>query len=76
MKKLLELMANYVEFDPSTVTDDTRFIEDLGFNSYDFISLLGEIEDAFGITVDEEEITKLHTVGEASEYINKLKKAK
>lgn len=76
MKKLLELMANYVEFDPDTVTADTRFIEDLGFNSYDFISLLGEIEDAFGITVNEEEIAKLHTVGEASDYINKLKKAK
>lgn len=76
MKKLLELMANYVEFDPDTVTSDTRFIEDLGFNSYDFISLLGEIEDSYGITVDEEEIAKLHTVGEASDYISKLRKAK
>ena len=68
-----ELICNYVDVDPDTITEDSRFIEDLGFNSYDFISMLGEIEENYSVTVDEEKITDIHTVGEAIEYIESLK---
>ena len=68
-----ELICNYVDVDPKAITEDSRFIEDLGFNSYDFISMLGEIEENYSVTVDEEKITDIHTVGEAIEYIESLK---
>ena len=68
-----ELICNYVDDDPEIITKDSRFIEDLGFNSYDFISMLGEIEENYSVTVDEEKITDIHTVGEAIEYIESLK---
>ena len=68
-----ELICNYVDVDPEIITEDSRFIEDLGFNSYDFISMLGEIEENYSVTVDEEKITDIHTVCEAIEYIESLK---
>lgn len=68
-----EFICNYVDVDPEIITEDSRFIEDLGFNSYDFISMLGEIEENYSVTVDEEKITDIHTVGEAIEYIESLK---
>ncbi len=71
-EKIKELIANYVDADPASITEESRFIEDLGFNSYMFMSLLGEVEDEFDITVDEQEVIKLHTIADAMDYIKKL----
>ncbi len=73
-EKLKELICNYVDVEPDAITPESRFIEDLGFNSYDFMSLLGELEDTLGVTVDENEVLKLYTVKEAVDYLEKLKK--
>ncbi len=72
MEKFKELICNYVEVDPETITEDARFIEDLGFNSFDFMTLLGDLEQEFDVTVDENEVIHLHTVGDAVAYLEKL----
>lgn len=75
-EKIKELICNYVEVDPEKITEGSRFIEDLGFNSYDFVSMLGELEAELGVTVEESEIVEIHTVGEAVKYLEKLKEGK
>lgn len=72
--QIKELILQYVEAKPEDVTPEARFIEDLHFNSYDFMSLLGELEETLGVTVDEQEVMELHTVGDAVAYLEKLKK--
>lgn len=72
-EKIKELICNYVEVNKEDITEDSRFIEDLGFNSYDFISMLGDLETEFGVTVDEAEVVNIHTVGEAVKYLEGLK---
>lgn len=67
--KMRELITNYVDVSPAEISEDSKFIDDLVFNSYDFMSFLGEIEDEFDIEVDEREALKIHTVGEAIKYI-------
>ncbi|MGN0596952.1 MAG: acyl carrier protein [Ruminiclostridium sp.] len=71
--QLKEIILNYVDVDPDSIKGDSRFIEDLGFNSYDFMSLLGELEEALNVTVDEQEVLKIHTVDEAINYLESLK---
>ncbi len=71
--QLKEIICNYVEADPDTITEDSRFIEDLGFNSYDFMSMLGELEDTLDVQVSEESVSKIKTVGEAVKYLESLK---
>lgn len=73
-ERIKELICNYVDADPESITEESRFIEDLSFNSYDFMSMLGEIEEEFGVTVDDEAILELHTVGEAVRYLEGLAK--
>ncbi|MGN0607583.1 MAG: acyl carrier protein [Oscillospiraceae bacterium] len=73
-EKIKEYICNYVDADPDSITEDSRFIEDLSFNSYDFMSMLGEIEGDLGVTVEEEAVMELHTVGEAVAYLEKLTK--
>lgn len=71
--QLKELICNYVDVAPENITNEARFIEDLGFNSYDFMSLLGELEETLDVQVDEQEVLKLHTVGDAVKYLETLK---
>ncbi len=73
-EKFKELICNYVDVDPESITADSRFIEDLGFNSFDFMAFLGELEQEFDITVDEQEVIGLHTVGDAMKYMEKISK--
>lgn len=73
-EKFKELICNYVDVDPESITADSRFIEDLGFNSFDFMAFLGELEQEFDIAVDEQEVIGLHTVGDAMKYMEKLSK--
>lgn len=72
LEKLREIMTQYVEIDADDITEDKRLIEDLGFNSYDFMSLLGELEEEFGVTIDESDVMDIHTVGEVIEYLENL----
>jgi len=72
-ERLKELIGNYVEVNQEEITLESCFIDDLGFNSYDFMSLLGDLETEFDVTVDESEVVNIHTVGEAITYLEKLK---
>ena len=67
-----EIITNYVEVNPEEITEESSFIEDLGFTSYDFMSFLGEIEDEFDVEIDEREAVKIHTVGEAIAYLSEI----
>lgn len=69
--KLVEIIGNYVEVE-GTITPDSRFMEDLGFTSFDFMSMLGELEDEFDVEIDQQEVSNIRTVGEAAEYLEKL----
>ena len=54
------------------VTADSRFMEDLGFTSFDFMSMLGELEDEFDVEIDQQEVTNVRTVGEAVAYLESI----
>lgn len=71
-EKLVEIICNYVEVEPEQITPESRFMEDLGFTSFDFMSMLGELEDEFDIEVDQQEAAGIRTVGEAVSYMEGL----
>ena len=72
-EELKELICEYVDVNPSDIKEESRFIEDLGFNSYDFMSMVGEIEEKFDVEVEEREVVNVKTVKDAVEYIRSLK---
>lgn len=71
-EKLVEIICNYVEVDAENVTKDSRFMEDLGFTSFDFMSMLGELEDEFDVEIDQQEVANVRTVGEAVAYLESI----
>lgn len=71
-EKLVEVICKYVEVTPDQIHPESRFMEDLGFTSFDFVSMLGDIEEEFDVEVDEKEVMEIRTVQEAVDYIKTL----
>ena len=70
--QLTEIIVNYVEVKKEDTKPESRFIEDLGFTSFDFMSMLGEVEDVLDVEVNEEEVVNIRTVQEAVDYLSEL----
>ncbi len=43
LERLKAIIVNYVEVKEDAITPESRFMEDLGFTSFDFMSMLGEL---------------------------------
>lgn len=71
-EKLTEIICNYVEVEQADIHPESRFMEDLGFTSFDFMSMLGELEDEFDVEIDQQEVSDIRTVQEAADYLAKL----
>lgn len=71
-EKLVDIIVNYVEVPRENIKPESRFMEDLGFTSFDFMSMLGEVEDQFDVEVEQEEAANIRTVQEAVDYITKI----
>ena len=71
-EKLTQIIVQYVDVDPKDIKPDSRIVEDLGFTSFDFMSMLGEIEDEFDIEIDQQEAANIRTVQEAVDYLERL----
>ncbi len=71
-EKLVKIICDYVEVEPENVHRDSRFMEDLGFTSFDYMSMLGELEDTFDVEIDQQQAADIRTVGEAVSYLETL----
>lgn len=67
-EKIIEVLANHLEKDPSEITEDTTFA-DLGVDSLEAAEIMMELEDELGIDeINPQEAGK--SVGELIAYIN------
>lgn len=71
-EKLADIIVNYVEVSRDNIKPASRFMEDLGFTSFDFMSMLGEVEEEFDVELEQEEAANIRTVQEAVDYLEKI----
>ncbi len=67
--KVQGIIVDLLAIDPSRITPDARFREDLEADSLDLVEMIMEFEDEFGGEISDEDAQKITTVGEAVEYI-------
>ncbi len=73
-QKIVELIAEKLCKKTEQITMTARLVEDLGADSLDVVELIMAFEDEFGVTLPDEDIAAMKTVGDIVTYINKLKK--
>lgn len=72
LDRLAEIIMNYVEVNREDIKPESRFMEDLGFTSFDFMSMLGEVEEEFDVEIVQEDAADIRTVQEAIDYLEKI----
>jgi acyl carrier protein len=64
-----EHLAEELEVDAQAIGEETRFKEDLDADSLDLYELVMELEDRYGISVSEEQASRIKTVGDAVGFV-------
>ena len=62
--ELREIIAKIVEIDPTKITAQANFVEDLGMDSMMALEILAGIEKKYKIQVPEEKLSQLSNLGE------------
>lgn len=70
-EKLIEVVTSgdYTNVAKKEIAPSHNFTDDLGLDSLDFSELAQDIEDAFDLTIDMEDLETMKTVGDAVKYI-------
>ena len=71
-EELLKIIAEVKEdVNIDEIGPETKFVEDLGADSLDVLSIVERIEDEFQIMIADEELEKISTVQDAYDAIQK-----
>lgn len=65
-----ERFAEVLELEPSDVTRESRFGDDLDADSIDLIEVVNSAERSLGVTIGEDELYDLETVGQLVDIID------
>ena len=65
------MIAKQLKVDEASITPESRLIEDLKADSANVMVMIMDLEDKYGIMVEDDQILKLRTVGDVVDYIEK-----
>lgn len=71
LEEVRALIAKQLDVDPETITKDSRLIEDLKADSLDVVELIMDLEQEYSITIPDEELPNIRTVGDIVAYLEK-----
>ncbi len=63
------MIAKQLKLNASDITPDKRLVEDLHADSANVMVMIMDMEDTFNITVEDDAINTLRTVGDVVKYI-------
>jgi len=70
MSKVQNLFAEFLSIDAESIKSESTIKDDLGVDSVDIVSIVSEIESAFGLKISDSEAAGLKTVGQVVELIS------
>lgn len=67
--KIREIIAKQLDVDAEKITMESKLIEDLKADSLDIVELIMDLEQEFDIEIPDDELPKVHTVGDIVSYV-------
>ena len=64
-----QIIADHLHIDVSSISDDSKIVEDLGADSLHTVELVMLFEKEFDIEIPDEDTEHLITVGDVKKYI-------
>jgi acyl carrier protein len=72
--KIKQIIVDELGVDEAEVTENARFMEDLGADSLDLVELVMRFEEEFDIEIPDEDAEKIQAVRDAYAYVEQQKK--
>ena len=72
---LAEIVEEVTGIEPSEVTPEKSFVDDLDIDSLSMVEIAVQTEDRYGVEILDEDLAKLRTVQDAVDYIKKIDQA-
>ena len=73
LEKIKAIIAEVLNIDADSITEDTTFVDDLGADSLDIFQIIMGIEEEYDIELDNDSVEQIQTVGDAVEAIRTIK---
>ena len=73
-KRVKEILAEQLGVDVNKIGLDTNVAVDLGADSLDLVEVLMTLEDEFAVSIPDEALAAITTVGQIVDFINSSKK--
>ena len=64
-----KMIAKQLKADEASITAETRLVEDLKADSANVMVMIMDLEDNYGIIIEDDQIMNLKTVGDVVKYI-------
>lgn len=64
-----KIIAEHLNIDESSISDDSKIVEDLGADSLHTVELVMKFEKEFDMEIPDEDTDNLITVGDVKKYI-------
>ena len=71
LQKIAKIVVDKLDVSIEKVTENAKFIDDLGADSLDTVELIMQFEEDFDIDIPDEDAEKILSVNDALEYIQK-----
>lgn len=68
-QKVIRIISEQLGIEKEKIKTETSFVNDLAADSLDIVELVMRFEEAFDISIPDEDAEKIQTVGQAIEYI-------
>ncbi len=69
-EKVMQIIVDKLGVDPSEVTPEASFTNDLGADSLDTVELIMEFEKEFNVQIPDDQAESITTVGQAIKYLD------
>ena len=69
LEKIKEIVADSLNADVDTLTEETNFKDDLGADSLDLFEMVMSLEESCGVEIPTEDLEQMKTVGDVVKYL-------
>jgi acyl carrier protein len=70
-EEIKETIATQFKIDKATLSRETNILTDIGADSLDLVDLLMKLEEKYGMTIKDDDLEKLKTIGDIEDYFKK-----
>ncbi len=73
-EKIRDIVCEQLGLEKEKVTEESKFVDDLGCDSLDLVELTVTAEEQFGLSIPDEALAKILTIGDLAKFVEENKK--